>query len=98
MQGSLLEILRSVPDHRRAEDKRFDLSTVLLSASPRQVNNCCGVAPCRRAICETTASGASDSSIARAFSSSNHRRRPPAPVITSMRRIAAPSGQAKDQV
>jgi len=30
MQASLLEILRSIPDHRRAEGKRFDLSTVLL--------------------------------------------------------------------
>ena len=27
---SLLEILRSIPDHRRAEGKRFDLATVLL--------------------------------------------------------------------
>ncbi len=32
MQASLLEILRSIPDHRRAEGKRFDLSTVLLYA------------------------------------------------------------------
>ena len=30
MPGSLLEILRSIPDHRRAEGKRFDLATVLL--------------------------------------------------------------------
>jgi hypothetical protein len=29
MQGSLLEILREVPDHRRAEGKRFDLATIL---------------------------------------------------------------------
>ena len=29
MQASLLEILRSIPDHRRAEGKRFDLATVL---------------------------------------------------------------------
>jgi len=29
---SLLEILRSIPDHRRNEGKRFDLSTVLLYA------------------------------------------------------------------
>ena len=28
--GSLLEILRSIPDHRRAEGKRFDLATVVL--------------------------------------------------------------------
>ena len=30
MSMSLLEILRSIPDHRRAEGKRFDLATVLL--------------------------------------------------------------------
>jgi hypothetical protein len=32
MQVSLLEILRDIPDHRRREGKRFDLSTVLLYA------------------------------------------------------------------
>jgi hypothetical protein len=32
MQASLLEILRSIPDRRRAEGKRFDLATVLLYA------------------------------------------------------------------
>ena len=32
MPASLLEILRSIPDHRRAEGKRFDLATVLLYA------------------------------------------------------------------
>ncbi len=32
MQASLLEILRTIPDHRRAEGKRFDLATVLLYA------------------------------------------------------------------
>ena len=32
MPASLLEILRSIPDHRRKEGKRFDLSTVLLYA------------------------------------------------------------------
>ena len=32
MQMSLLEILRQIPDHRRAEGKRFDLATVLLYA------------------------------------------------------------------
>ena len=32
MQAPLLEILRSIPDHRRAEGKRFDLATVLLYA------------------------------------------------------------------
>ena len=30
MQGSLLEILREIPDRRRAEGKRFDLPTILL--------------------------------------------------------------------
>jgi hypothetical protein len=30
MPASLLEILHSIPDHRRAEGKRFDLATVLL--------------------------------------------------------------------
>ncbi len=30
MQVSLLETLREIPDHRRAEGKRFDLATVLL--------------------------------------------------------------------
>ncbi len=30
MSSSLLEVLRAIPDHRRAEGKRFDLATVLL--------------------------------------------------------------------
>ena len=30
MPASLLEILNAIPDHRRAEGKRFDLATVLL--------------------------------------------------------------------
>jgi hypothetical protein len=30
MASSLLEILRTIPDRRRAEGKRFDLATVLL--------------------------------------------------------------------
>ena len=30
MAASLLEILRTIPDHRRAEGKRFDLATILL--------------------------------------------------------------------
>jgi NADH:ubiquinone oxidoreductase subunit 2 (subunit N) len=30
MAVSLLEILRSVPDHRRREGQRFELATVLL--------------------------------------------------------------------
>src|SRR5258708_26420849 len=32
MSPSLLEILRAIPDRRRAEGKRFDLATVLLYA------------------------------------------------------------------
>ncbi len=32
MQMSLLEILRTIPERRRAEGKRFDLATVLLYA------------------------------------------------------------------
>jgi hypothetical protein len=32
MAASLLEILRSVPDHRRREGRRFELATVLLYA------------------------------------------------------------------
>ena len=32
MPVSLLEILRTIPDHRRGEGKRFDLATVLLYA------------------------------------------------------------------
>ena len=32
MPASLLEILRTIPDHRRREGKRFDLATVLLYA------------------------------------------------------------------
>jgi hypothetical protein len=30
MTASLLEVLREIPDRRRAEGKRFDLATVLL--------------------------------------------------------------------
>jgi DDE_Tnp_1-associated len=32
VSASLLEILRSIPDHRRNEGRRFDLATVLLYA------------------------------------------------------------------
>ena len=32
MSVTLLEALQSIPDHRRAEGKRFDLATVLLYA------------------------------------------------------------------
>ena len=37
MPASLLEILRSIPDHRRREGKRFDLATVLLGLDRRLV-------------------------------------------------------------
>jgi len=45
-----------------------------------------GVSPCRRATTDTDAPGSSVSSTIRALSSTVQRRRPPAPVITSMRR------------
>jgi hypothetical protein len=32
MPASLLEVLRTIPDRRRDEGKRFDLATVLLYA------------------------------------------------------------------
>ena len=32
MPASLLEVSRTIPDHRRDEGKRFDLATVLLYA------------------------------------------------------------------
>ncbi len=34
MAASLLEILRTIADRRRAEGKRFDLATVLLYSIP----------------------------------------------------------------
>ena len=46
MPASLLEILRSIPDHRRAEGKRFDLATVVLYSilgmvtGPRTTGEC----------------------------------------------------------
>ena len=60
-------------------------------ACRRQPNTCCGVSPCRRATSETTAPGTSVSSMIRALSSSENRRRRPVPVITSSRRTAAPA-------
>ncbi len=55
-------------------------------ACRRQVNTCCGVSPCRRAISETTAPGTSVSSAIRALSSLENQRRRPVSVITSSRR------------
>ena len=57
-----------------------------IRASRRQPKTCCGRKPCRRATSETTAPGANVSSKIRALSSADHRRRPPAPLMTSMRR------------
>ncbi|MGY2803854.1 hypothetical protein ACVIHF_000584 [Bradyrhizobium sp. USDA 4506] len=54
-------------------------------ACRRQVNTCCGVSPCRRAISETTAPGTSVSSTIRALSSLENQRRRPVSVITSSR-------------
>lgn len=55
-------------------------------ASRRHPNNCCGVSPWRRATTDTTAPGPSASATIRALSSIVQRRRPTAPVMTSMRR------------
>jgi hypothetical protein len=63
-------------------------AAALWRASRRQPNTCRGVAPCRRAICETTAPDANVSCTMRAFCSRDHARRRPAPVITSSRRTA----------
>ena len=49
-------------------------SSALRRASRRHVKSCCGVIPCCRATADTTASGSSDASTARAFSSSDQRR------------------------
>ena len=58
-------------------------------ACRRQVNTCCGVSPCRRAISETTAPGTSVSSMIRALSSLENQRRRPVSVITSSRPAVA---------
>src|SRR5215216_2193978 len=55
-------------------------------ASRRHPNSCCGDSPCRRATSDTTAPGTNVSSRMRAFSSIDQRRRPPTPLITSIRR------------
>ena len=63
-------------------------------ACRRQVNTCCGVSPCWRAISETTASRASVSSTTLALKSAENRRRRPVPVITSSRRTSVTSGSS----
>src|SRR5215203_834954 len=60
-------------------------------ASRRHPNSCCGKSPCRRATSDTTAPGASVSSTMRALSSTDHRRRPPKPLMTSIR-LSGPLG------
>ncbi len=50
MQMSLLEILRAIPDRRRAEGKRFDLATVLLYAILRFQPNLSAEGSSRRMI------------------------------------------------
>jgi hypothetical protein len=54
-------------------------------ACRRQVNTCCGVSPCRRAISETTAPGPASPRRSGPCSLENQRRRPVS-VITSSRR------------
>ena len=66
----------------------------LTRACRRQVNTCCGVSPCWRAISETTASGASVSSTTRALKAAANLRRRPVPVITSSRRTSVTSGSS----
>jgi hypothetical protein len=56
-------------------------------ACRRQVNTCCGVSLCRRAISETKAPGTSVSSTIRALSSLQNQRRRPVSVIT--RRVSS---------
>jgi ABC-type sugar transport system ATPase subunit len=58
-------------------------------ASRRQPNSCCGLSPCRRATSDTLAPGPRLSTTMRALSSSDHRRRRPVPVISSIRRTDA---------
>ena len=57
--------------------------------SRRQPNSCCGLSPCRRATSDTLAPGVRLSTTMRALSSSDHRRRRPVPVISSIRRTDA---------
>ena len=56
-------------------------------ASRRHPKTCCGDSPWRRATSETAAPGTKVSSRIRALASADHRRRPPAPLIISIRRI-----------
>jgi hypothetical protein len=53
--------------------------------SRRQPKSCCGLSPFRRATYETLAPGFKLSTRMRAFSSVDHRRRRPVPVISSIR-------------
>ena len=55
-------------------------------AARRHVNNCPGLTPFRRAICETLAPGSRLSATSRAFSRELQARRRAVPVITSTRR------------
>jgi hypothetical protein len=57
-----------------------------LRASRRHVKTCCELSCQRRATSETRAPGASVSSMIRAFSSDDQRRRRPGPVSSSIRR------------
>ena len=54
-------------------------------AALRQVDNCCGEIPCRRATCETTAPEAKDSATIRLLASSPQRRRRLTPSRISKR-------------
>lgn len=76
--------------------QRYDALGISARASRRQPNNCCGETPLRRATSDTFAPGFQLSMMMRAFSSSDHCRRRPVPVITSIRRTSPVSpGQAR---
>ena len=57
-------------------------------ASRRHANNCWGLSPWRRATSDTLTPSSRLSTTMRALSSLDHRRRRPAPVISSIRRTA----------
>src|SRR4051794_1382340 len=65
-------------------------------ASRRQVNNCAGVSPCRRATPHTVRPGASLSATMAAFSSADQLGRRPAPVNTSRRRARSGLGVSSE--
>src|SRR5581483_2032010 len=71
-------------------------------ASRRQVNNCCGVSPCRRATALTVSPGSYVSATISAFCSGGQPRRRPVPVNTSTRRTGSgsltPLGLSKSSV